>query len=234
MAEQFLNRLNKMDESIHQLGETLKRMITILGTVTEIKSEVRAAKEDIIRALASKPAAAPIEHDHTDELAKMVVQEVGDVRVFVQQSMESLKNDMVELLQVMIANVERVQITAPSAPSKPSASAAPRRAPAPEYVESEDQVSSSLPADRSMKIGEELTGILSSLKMGCVSGDVLDAMALAKDSIMSTVPSDPIMVKIDKWIGLVSNYPRRNELQARDLVKLKKELKEEIQRYSLA
>lgn len=209
-------------------------MITILGTVTEIKSEVRAAKEDIIRALASKPAAAPIEHDHTDELAKMVVQEVGDVRVFVQQSMESLKNDMVELLQVMIANVERVQITAPSAPSKPSASAAPRRAPAPEYVESEDQVSSSLPADRSMKIGEELTGILSSLKMGCVSGDVLDAMALAKDSIMSTVPSDPIMVKIDKWIGLVSNYPRRNELQARDLVKLKKELKEEIQRYSLA
>src|SRR4030042_1299385 len=102
MAEQFLNRLNKMDESIHQLGETLKRMITILGTVTEIKSEVRGAKEEIIRALASKPAAAPIEHDHTDELAKMVVQEVGDVRVFVQQSMESLKNDMVELLQVMI------------------------------------------------------------------------------------------------------------------------------------
>ena len=234
MAEQFLNRLNKMDESIHQLGETLKRMITILGTVTEIKSEVRAAKEDIIRALASKPAAAPIEHDHTDELAKMVVQEVGDVRVFVQQSMESLKNDMVELLQVMIANVEKVQITAPSAQSRPSAPAAPRHAPAPVYEESEDQVSSSLPADRSMKIGDELTGILRSLKMGCVSGDVLDAMTLAKDSIMSTVPSDPIMVKIDKWIGLVSNYPRRNELQARDLVKLKKELKEEIQRYSLA
>jgi len=234
MAEQFLNRLNKMDESIHQLGETLKRMITILGTVTEIKSEVRAAKEEIIRALASKPAAAPMERDHTDELAKMVVQEVGDVRVFVQQSVESLKNDMVELLQVMIANVQKVQITAPSAPSRPSASAAPRHAPAPVYEESEDQVSSSLPADRSMKIGDELTGILSSLKMGCVSGDVLDAMTLAKDSIMSTVPSDPIMVKIDKWIGLVSNYPRRNELQARDLVKMKKELKEEIQRYSLA
>ncbi len=234
MAEQFLNRLNKLEESIRQLGETLKRMITILGTVTEIKSEVRGAKEEIIRALASKPAAAPIEHDHTDELAKMVVQEVGDVRVFVQQSMESLKNDMVELLQVMIANVERVQITAPSAPSKPSAPAATRRAPAPEYVESENQVSSSLPADRSMKIGDELTGILSSLKMGCVSGDVLDAMTLAKDSIMSTVPSDPIMVKIDKWVGLVSNYPRRNQLQARDVVKMKKELKEEIQRYSLA
>jgi len=233
MAEQFLNRLNKMDESIHQLGETLKRMITILGTVTEIKSEVRAAKEEIIRALASKPVAAPIEHDHTDELAKMVVQEVGDVRVFVQQSMESLKNDMVELLQVMIANVEKVQITTP-APSKAPASAAPRRAPAPVYEESEEQVSSSIPADRSMKIGDELTGVLSSLKMGCVSGDVLDAMTLAKESIMNTVPSDPIMVKIDKWVELVSNYPRRNQLQARDVVKLKKELKEEIQRYSLA
>ncbi len=209
-------------------------MITILGTVTEIKSEVRAAKEEIIRALASKPAAAPIEHDHTDELAKMVVQEGGDVRVFVQQSMESLKNDMVELLQVMIANVEKVQIATPSAQSKAPASAAPRRAPAPVYEESEEQVPSSIPADRSMKIGDELTGVLSSLKMGCVSGDVLDAMTLAKESIMKTVPSDPIMVKIDKWVELVSNYPRRNQLQARDVVKLKKELKEEIQKYSLA
>ena len=59
MAEQFLSRLNKMEDSINQLGETLKRMITILGTVTEIKSEVRTAKDEIIQALANSPSAAP-------------------------------------------------------------------------------------------------------------------------------------------------------------------------------
>ena len=85
MAEQFLSRLNKMEESINQLGETLKRMITILGTVTEIKSEVRTAKDEILQALANMPAAAPAAapDDNTDEYANMVVQEVGAVRVFV-------------------------------------------------------------------------------------------------------------------------------------------------------
>jgi len=238
MAEQFLNRLNKMDESIKQLGETLKRMITILGTVTEIKSEVRVAKEEVIKAISALPKAAPAQHDHSDELAKMVVEEVGAVRVFVQQAAESLRNEMIELLQEMISNVQVQQVAAPVARPAPAPAPAPKasaRETAPTSVQEEEiaSVPTSLPADRSLKIADELTTIMNSLKMGCVAGDVLEVLSLAKESIMNTVPSDPIMVKIDKWVGLVGNYPKRNELQARDVIKLKKDLKEEISRYSL-
>ncbi|GAG40293.1 unnamed protein product, partial [marine sediment metagenome] len=49
--------------------------------------------------------------------------------------------------------------------------------------------------------------------------------------IMKIVPSDPIMVKIDKMMGIVGTYPKRNELQARDIRKLQKEIKEEIPKY---
>jgi hypothetical protein len=230
MAEQFLNRLNKMDESISQLGETLKRMITILATVTEIKSEIRVAKEEILNSISNMPKAAPAPPDHSDELAKMVVQEVGAVRVFVQQSMETLRNEMIELLQEMVSTVQVPQAAAPVA--APAASK-PAKAPSQVHEEEESSVPSSLPADRSLKIADELTAIMNSLKMGCIAGDVLDALNNAKASIMNTVPSDPIMVKIDKWVGVVGNYPKRNELQARDVIKLKKDLKEEISRYSL-
>jgi hypothetical protein len=235
MAEEFLKRLNKMDESINQLGETLKRMITILGTVTEIKSEVRVAKEEILKAMSSQPAAPPVLDDHTDEFAKMVVQEVGSIRVFVQQSMETFRNEMVEVLKNMMETIQEAQVAVPAvAPVAPPRKAVPSRAPEQVYEEEEPSVPSSLPADRALKIADELNAIMNSLKMGCIAGDVLEAMNTAKDSIMSIVPSDPIMVKIDKWVGLVGNYPKRNELQARDVIKLKKDLKEEIQRYSLA
>jgi hypothetical protein len=230
MAEQFLNRLNKMDESINQLGETLKRMITILSTVTEIKSEVRIAKEEIINALDNQPAVDSTQNDQSDELAKMVVQEVGAVRVFVQQSMENLRNDMIEILQEMVSNV---QVQPAAAPVAAPVASAPARTPSIVYEEEEASIPTSLPADRSLKIAHELTSVMNTLKMGCISGDVLDALSAAKDSIMSTVPSDPIMVKIDRWADLVGNYPKRNELQARDVIKLKKDLKDAISKYSL-
>jgi len=236
MAEQFLNRLNKMDESINQLGETLKRMITILGTVTEIKSEIRVAKEEVIKAISALPKTAPAQHDHSDELAKMVVEEVGAVRVFVQQATESLRNEMIEILQEMISNVQAQQAAVPVAAPAAAPRASARAAPPVQVQEEEEEaaaIPSSLPADRSLKIADELIAVMNSLKMGCVAGDVLEALSFAKDSIMNTVPSDPIMVKIDKWVGLVGNYPKRNELQARDVIKLKKDLKEEISRYSL-
>jgi hypothetical protein len=230
MAEQFLNRLNKMEESINQLGETLKRMITILSTVTEIKSEIRVAKEEIIKTIGNQPAVAPTQNDNSDELAKMVVQEVGAVRVFVQQSMENLRSEMIEILQEMIPNV---QVQQEASPVLAPIASEPTKAPVQTYEEEDTSIPSSLPADRSMKIAHELTAIMNTLKMGCIAGDVLDALSTAKDSIMSTVPSDPIMVKIDRWAGLVSNYPKRNELQARDVIKLKKDLKDSISKYSL-
>ena len=250
MAEQFLSRLNKMEDSINQLGETLKRMITILGTVTEIKSEVRQAKDEILQALANMPSAAPSATpvvDNTDEYAKMVVQEVGAVRVFVQESVESLKNDMMGLLNEMVIGLETAAsapppvapapapapAAAPTPVPEPAPTPAPEPAPAPVEIpaESAAAMSSSISPDRAMKVADQLDIILKSLKMGCVAGKVLDTMTDAKAEIMKIVPSDPIMVKMDKWAGTVSAYPKRKELQARDILKLKKDLKAEIPKY---
>ena len=244
MAEQFLSRLNKMEASINQLGETLKRMITILGTVTEIKSEVRIAKDEIIQALANLPSAAPAQPvvDNADEYAKMVYQEVGAVRVFVQESMESLKNDMIGLLTEMVTSIEASAAKAPpAAPAAPTPAPvetpapAPTPAPTPAPVEAPPVAAaptlSSIPADRAMQVADQLEIILKSLKMGCVAGKVLDTMSEARTEIEKIVPSDPIMVKMDKWAGTVSNYPKRKELQARDILKIKKDIKEEIPKY---
>ncbi|MHA1927352.1 MAG: hypothetical protein ACTSV2_02100, partial [Candidatus Thorarchaeota archaeon] len=195
MAEQFLSRLNKMEASINQLGETLKRMITILGTVTEIKSEVRIAKDEIIQALANLPSAAPAQPvvDNADEYAKMVYQEVGAVRVFVQESMESLKNDMIGLLTEMVTSIEASAAKAPPTPAPapappvapspaPVETPAPAPAPAPTPAPVEDPpvaaapAPSSIPADRAMKVADQLEIILKSLKMGCVAGKVMDTM----------------------------------------------------------
>ncbi|MHA2076042.1 MAG: hypothetical protein ACXAB0_04490 [Candidatus Thorarchaeota archaeon] len=251
MAEQFLGRLTKIEESINQLGETLKRMITILGTVTEIKSEVRVSKEEIITALGAQQAAAPA-GDNQEALASMVVQEVGAVRVFVQESMESLRNEMTqlmgnlrtELMQVvekvptdLIKVIEGMPAPAPvAAPTpapapQPAPAPAPAPQPAPQPSPAAAMDHSSLPADRAMQIAGHLNSIVKSLKMGCKAGAVLDTMGEAKDAISKIVPSDPIMVHIDRWAGVVGGYEKRKELQARDILKLKKEIKAEIPKY---
>jgi len=36
---------------------------------------------------------------------------------------------------------------------------------------------------------------------------------------------------MDKWAGTVSKYPKRKELQARDILKIKKDIKAEIPKY---
>ncbi|MFW9767757.1 MAG: hypothetical protein ACFFF9_03020 [Candidatus Thorarchaeota archaeon] len=259
MAEQFLSKLTKIEESINQLGETLKRMITILGTVTEIKSEVRVSKEEVIAALANQPAAAPAA-DNSEALASMVVQEVGAIRVFVQESIENLRNEMMQLIAnhrdeitKAIANISttapaaapppapkpvpepklaKAEAPAPTAAPTPEPTPAPAPAPTPEPAAA--AMAASLPADRAMAIASQLNSIVKSLKMGCKAGDVMETMGEAKESIMKIVPSDPIMVHIDKWLGVVGGYEKRKELQARDILKLKKEIKAEIPKYKPA
>jgi len=245
MAEQFLSRLTKIEESINQLGETLKRMITILGTVTEIKSEVRVAKEEIITSLKNQPQAAPAP-DNQEALASMVVQEVGAIRVFVQESIERLRNEMIEIVENMPAPIAptptpvaptpaptpqpvQTPTPAPTPEPTPAPTPAPTRAPDPTPVSTISP--SSIPADRAMQIADLLNSIVKSLKMGCIAGDVLDSIAEAKAAITNIVPSDPIMVHIDKWAGVVGGYQKRKEIQARDIIKLKKEIKAEIPKY---
>ena len=242
MAEQFLNRLNQIEDSINQLGETLKRMITILGSVTEIKSDIRVAKEEILQGLSNLPAPTAAEPavDNTDEFAKMVVQEVGAVRVFVQESVESLKNDMMDILADLSERIDEVASAPPvpvaPAPAPAPVAAAPAAAPAPSpqpvaEASAAEAIATAVPADRAMKVADQLDRITKSLKMGCIAGDVLDTMNEVKEEITKIVPSDPIMVKIDKWAGIVAAYPKRHELQARDILKLKKDLKAEAPKY---
>jgi len=243
MAEQFLSRLTKIEESINQLGETLKRMITILGTVTEIKSEVRVAKEEIITSLGNQPQAAPVP-DNQEALASMVVQEVGAIRVFVQESIERLRNEMIEIIENMPAPAaptptpvaptpapQPVQTPAPAPVPEPTPAPAPEPTRAPEPTPAPAISPSSIPADRAMQIADHLNSIVKSLKMGCIAGDVLDTIAEAKAAIINIVPSDPIMVHIDKWAGVIGGYQKRKEIQARDIIKMKKEIKAEIPKY---
>jgi hypothetical protein len=227
MAEQFLSRLNQIEASIEGLGETLKRMITVLGAITEIKSEITQAKTEILSAMTEikSTAATPAPEQAaaiSQEFESTFKAELENLRSFVESSMDSL---MEEVSSAMASTPAPVAATptaaASSATPDPAASIAPT-------------MTSSLPADKSMKIADQLTSILKSLKMGCKSGDVQDTMAGAKDEILKIVPSDPVMIRIDKWVGVVAAYPKRKELQARDILKLKKEIKAEIEAYSPA
>ncbi|MFW9808634.1 MAG: hypothetical protein ACFFE6_04545 [Candidatus Thorarchaeota archaeon] len=255
MAEQFLSRLTKIEESINQLGETLKRMITILGTVTEIKSEVRVSKEEIIAALGSQAEATG--GDNQEALASMVVQEVGAIRVFVQESMETLRNEVTKIIENHRTEMTKVIESMPSPAAVPAAAPKPTPPPAPKATPPPTPVSiptpepapppepeptapatpavtepvGSLPADRAMQIAGHLDSVVKSLKMGCKAGSVLETLAEVKEAITKIVPSDPIMVHIDRWSGVVGGYPKRKELQARDILMIKKEIKAEIPKY---
>jgi hypothetical protein len=223
MAEQFLSKLTQIEASIEGLGETLKRMITVLGAITEIKSEITQAKTEIlgaINAIKSTQEAAPAPDTSVvkEELESTFKAELENLRSFVESSMDSL--------------MEEVSSAMESTPAP--ATTAPASSPVPDQDATAVPAMSSLPADKAMNISDQLRIVLKSLKMGCVSGDVQESMNEAKDSIMKIVPSDPIMIKIDKWIGVVASYPKRKELQARDILKLKKGIKAEIEAYSPA
>ncbi|MFW9907275.1 MAG: hypothetical protein ACFFEF_01760 [Candidatus Thorarchaeota archaeon] len=237
MAEEFLNRLNKLEKKVDGLGETLMRMITILGNVTELKSDIRIVKEELLDSIKSipQPSAAGIgvtKQDlvdimsnlpsgggglSTDDVSHIMKAELGSI-------LEQLLGAIYELKDEFDAQLQGISMVAPEMPVRGAATQVADSAPA-------VSASSTLSPDRSMKVADQLDIILDSLKMGCKAGDVLDVMAGSKDEIMKIVPSDQIMVKIDKWAGIVSTYSKRHELQAKDILKLKKELKEEIQKY---
>ena len=95
MAEQFLNRLDKIEEKIEGLGETLKRMITILGTVTEIKSEVRQAKDETLEAIKKQPKPASAKQGMTPaEIGQVVQTEVTALGNALNQSIEFMKGEL--------------------------------------------------------------------------------------------------------------------------------------------
>ena len=216
MAEQFLSRLEKIEASIESLGEMLARMITLLGTVTELKSDLRVVKDEILEGITNMPqlaaSEAPVAGISADQVTQIVKTEIEALTAFFDNALGTLKLEL--------------QATAAIAPPPAAVTAA-----APADIAGAPQRSTALPHQQGMVVADNLDNILKSLKMGCKAGAVLEVMTEAKAEIMKVVPSDAIMIKIDRWVGVVSAYSKRHELQARDILKLKKELKADIPSY---
>ncbi|MHA1812933.1 MAG: hypothetical protein ACTSYX_05790 [Candidatus Thorarchaeota archaeon] len=262
MAEQFLSRLAEIEKKVEGLGETLRRMVTILTTVTEIKSEMAVMRDQILSAIGTSEGSAP-EVKLSEELAQLVVAEVRAAKDEIlsaissgqvsggttgpgtdtEQLAEMIKTEMGFLGKFLGERIEAfkeevlqtIQSSQPVAPAAPptvdvgaSAQAPP---PPPAHAPPPPPAGSHLPLEKGMKVAEQLERIIKAMKMGCVAGDVLEVMTDAKAEIMKITSSDPIMVKIDKWASVVAAYSKRHELQARDILKLKKEIREEIPKY---
>lgn len=226
MAEEFLNKLDGIEANITKLDETLKRMVTILAEVTEMKSEVRQAKDEIIDAIKAIPQPAG-GSDHAlsiDEVGNIVRAQIEGLQAMIGEMFQALSSDVIATVKTLPPAVAPAPAAAP--PPAPTPTPQPELEPA-----AASDAPSSLPTDKAMKIADLLDAIIKSMKMGCKAGDVLEVMSDSKDEITKIVPSDPIMIKLDRWMGLVGGYQKRKELAARDILKLKKDIKEEIPKY---
>jgi hypothetical protein len=237
MAEEFLGRLNKLEDRLNQLDESLKRMITILGEVTEIKSDIRMAKDEIIETIKSQTPTEPTSQA-TDELLQAVKTEIQGIQSggASDESLQALKTTFEEFSGQVIQMFEtlRVDLTAAMAVAPVPAAAVATADPVAGAASAEPIAGAptrGVSLDKMMIIADQLDGIVGSLRMGCKAGAVLDVMTESRDEILKIVSSDQITVRIDKWMGVVSSYPKRNELQAKDILKLKKEIKAEIPKY---
>jgi len=235
MAEQFLSRLTEIESSIASLGETLKRMVTLLSALNEIKSEVRISTEQIMTAIQTIPQ-AQAQAGIQEKTIAAIRGDLATLGTSVNSTLESFRQE----IQAMVQNMPAPAATPSPAPApKPAPAPAPVPAPAPAQVAPAPVAApvatgGSLSPHGSMGIAAQLEAIVAKLKMGCKAGAVLDQIASSKAEILKIVPSDPIMVKIDKWNGIVAAVPRRKELAARDILKIKKDLKKEIKRYQPA
>ncbi|MEM4734686.1 MAG: hypothetical protein QXS20_03125 [Candidatus Thorarchaeota archaeon] len=251
MAEQFLNRLAEIERRVISLEEMLKRMVTILTSVNELRSELKVTRDEILGAISSGSGAAG-DSSVAEEVAGLVVSELQAVKDQLLTSMADVTSSVAKIsaagegpatpqvntdeLKRMIRDMfdeyklELAELVE-SGLSRTSTAVAEPASAASAQSATTTQPPVSVPPDKSMKIAAELDKIVESLKMGCIAGDVLDTMEQAKTQITKIVPSDQIMVKIDKWAGLLTGYSRRHQVQAKDIMKLKKEIKDEIVRY---
>ncbi|MHA2021218.1 MAG: hypothetical protein ACW96N_05855 [Candidatus Thorarchaeota archaeon] len=233
MAEQFLSRLKDIEKRIGALDDTLKRMVTILANMDEIRSDIRLTKDEILDAIKAAPAPSSDSGGNLDHVAVLVKGQFDQIATFIGEALEAMKDDMVVAMKEIQAAAPPVVMAAPAPTPAPKAAAAPA-APAPEIVVTPPApmpTTVTIPADKAMKIADELDNIIASLKMGCKAGDVIDQIDDSKANIQKIVESDPVMIKIDQWKGIVAAYPKRKELQARDILKIKKGIRAEVPKY---
>ncbi|MFX1265802.1 MAG: hypothetical protein ACFFH0_10520, partial [Promethearchaeota archaeon] len=167
MAEQFLNRLKDIEKSIGALDETLKRMITILGAMTEIRSDIRMAKEEILDAIKAAPEGGTGAAPDMDEIAVLIKGQFDTIGKFINDAMESTRADIFAAMKQMPAPAAPAARPAPT--PKPAPTPAPKP-PAPEIVvtpAAPSPATVTIPADKAMRIADELDNIVASLKMGC-------------------------------------------------------------------
>ena len=231
MAEQFLSRLQDIEKAIAGLDDTLKRMVTILANMDEIRSDIRLTKDELLETIKAAPAPSSDSGGDLDHVAVLVKGQFDQIATFIGEALEATKEDLVVAMRQLQAAAPQV-VTAAPAPA-PAQAAAPA-APAPEIVVTQPAPTPAtvmIPADKAMKIADELDNIIASLKMGCKAGDVIDQIDDSKANIQKLVESDPVMIKIDQWKGIVAAYPKRKELQARDILKIKKGIRAEVPKY---
>ncbi|MFW9966381.1 MAG: hypothetical protein ACFFEA_04440 [Candidatus Thorarchaeota archaeon] len=234
MAEQFLSRLQDIEKSIGALDDTLKRMVTILANMDEIRSDIRLTKDELLDAIKSVPAPSADTGGDLDHVADLVKGQFDQIATFIGQAIEALKEDMLGAM-VELQDAPPVVSAAPAPAPAPMPAAVPAT-PAPEHEIVVTQpapmpTTVTIPPDKAMKIADELDNIVASLKMGCKAGDVIDQIDDSKANIAKIVESDPVMIKIDQWKGIVAAYPKRKELQARDILKIKKSIRAEVPKY---
>ncbi|NHJ13107.1 MAG: hypothetical protein EAX95_05485 [Candidatus Thorarchaeota archaeon] len=244
MAEQFLSRLNELEKRIDTLAQSLERMMAFMAAIPELQNEMKSVRSEVKEALKSTKAGSA-GNEKVEAMYTLVKGQFDEIGGLIAAAVEAAKDQlMAAVVEIPAAVASRMPAEAPAAVAPKAAAKTKSAAPPPEPAKPEPEIVVTpvpeapeivqIPADRAMKIAEQLEAILGSLKMGCIAGDVLEQMDVSKSEILKIVPSDPIMVKIDKWAGLVSSYPKRNELQARDILKLKKDLREEIPKYTPA
>ncbi|MFW9802591.1 MAG: hypothetical protein ACFFFC_08070 [Candidatus Thorarchaeota archaeon] len=235
MAEQFLSRLQDIEKAIAGLDETLKRMVTILANMDEIRSDIRLTKEELLDAIKAMPAPSSDSGGDLDHVADLVKGQFDQIATFIGEAVEAMKDDIVDAMKRIQAAAPPAVVATPApAPTAAPAPAAPAPAPEPEIVVTQPAptpTTVTVPADKAMMIADELDHIVASLKMGCKAGDVIDQIDESKANILKFVESDPVMIKIDQWKGIVAAYPKRKELQARDILKIKKGIRAEIPKY---
>ncbi len=114
MAEEFLNRLNKLEEKIDGLGETLMRMITILGNVTEVKSDVRMAKDEILEEFKKMPEPSTVQPGVSKEdlvaiIGKLPKAEASGPSLSSDEVSQIVRAELAGILEPILSSIQDLQ-----------------------------------------------------------------------------------------------------------------------------
>jgi len=89
LAEQFLSRLQDIEKTIAGLDDTLKRMVTILANMDEIRSDIRLTKDEILEAIKAVPASNSDSGGNLDHVADLVKGQFDQIATFIGKALEA-------------------------------------------------------------------------------------------------------------------------------------------------